>query len=381
MSLKVLQILQRSRIMKGECLMKKRIYYRMCKIFIYVLFILCVLASGWAKGKKQLQDEIPIQQKKTDLLAGQAIAVAYSGFRHGQHPDRGTGAVNPTDKEILEDLTILSRDSNFGLIRLYDSRDNTESVLELIDSNNINLKVMLGIWLSAEVSNHEGCPWLIQPIPQETLDANKVLNKLEIDNAIRLAKKYPNIVVAINVGNEALVNWTDHMVTQDSILAYVRKVKNMVSQPVTVADNYAWWIENGLPLVQEIDFFTVHSYPIWEGKDIDEGLAYTIENIQAVRKVFPKSKIVIGEAGWATIASEFGDRASEEKQQRYYNEITAWSAKMNITTFIFEAFDEDWKGNPDNPLGAEKHWGLFTVDRKAKLVMYERYHDLIPVKD
>ena len=42
---------------------------------------------------------------------------------------------------------------------------------------------------------------------------------------------------------------------------------------------------------------------------------------------------------------------------------------MNITTFFFEAFDEDWKGDANNMLGAEKHWGLFTVDRDAKQVM------------
>ena len=41
----------------------------------------------------------------------------------------------------------------------------------------------------------------------------------------------------------------------------------------------------------------------------------------------------------------------------------------NITVFFFEAFDEPWKGNPDNPLGAEKHWGLFNVDRTPKEVM------------
>ena len=30
------------------------------------------------------------------LLAGEVMAVAYSGFREGQHPDRGEGAANPT---------------------------------------------------------------------------------------------------------------------------------------------------------------------------------------------------------------------------------------------------------------------------------------------
>jgi hypothetical protein len=47
---------------------------------------------------------VPLQQKPDDLLGGFKQAVCYSGFRHGQHPDRGDGAVNPSGKEILEDL-------------------------------------------------------------------------------------------------------------------------------------------------------------------------------------------------------------------------------------------------------------------------------------
>ena len=53
---------------------------------------------------------------------------------------------------------------------------------------------------------------------------------------------------------------------------------------------------------------------------------------------------------------------------------------MNITTFFFEAFDEDWKGSPSKPLGAEKHWGLFTIDRKPKLAMRELYRDWTQAK-
>lgn len=46
----------------------------------------------------------------------------------------------------------------------------------------------------------------------------------------------------------------------------------------------------------------------------------------------------------------------------------SWAKEVNITTFFFEDFDEDWKGNSDNMMGAEKHWGLFTVDRQLKKV-------------
>ena len=47
------------------------------------------------------------KQKEGDLLAGEVMAMSYSGFREGQHPDRGDGAVNPSSEEILEDLRIL----------------------------------------------------------------------------------------------------------------------------------------------------------------------------------------------------------------------------------------------------------------------------------
>lgn len=313
--------------------------------------------------------KIEIKQTENDLLSGVTKAISYSGFRTGQHPDRGEGAINPTDAEVLEDLQIISKDSLFNLIRVYDSGENSEAVLRIIKENKLDIKVMLGIWLKAELSAHETCEWLTKPIAQEELDKNSIANQKEIQKGILLANQYSEIVVAVNVGNEALVEWNDHKVDTDSIISYVQKVQKAIQQPVTVADNYEWWAAKGQKLAKAVDFVSIHVYPVWEGKDIEEAMSYTIENVQKVRNALPDSKIVITEAGWATVASEFGERASEAKQEQYYNDLFAWSAKMNITTFFFEAFDEDWKGETANPLGAEKHWGLFTVDRKPKKVM------------
>ena len=98
------------------------------------------------------------------LLAGEVMAVAYSGYREGQHPDRGDGAVNPSDVQIREDLEILAA-HDFRLIRMYDSGENTRQTLEIIRQHDLPIKVLLGIWLDAEFSNHEGCAWLDEPIP------------------------------------------------------------------------------------------------------------------------------------------------------------------------------------------------------------------------
>jgi exo-beta-1,3-glucanase (GH17 family) len=302
------------------------------------------------------------------FLAGEVMAVAYSGFREGQHPDRGAGAVNPSAAEILEDLEILVA-HDFHLIRMYDAGENTRQTLELIREHALPMQVVVGIWLDAEFSNHEGCPWLSEPIPDEQLAANAVKNAAEVRRGIALANAFADIVVAVNVGNEALVEWNDHMVPLEQVIAYVRQVKDAIAQPVTVADNYVWWTEDGAVLAAEVDFLAVHTYPVWEGKTIDEGLSFTIENVDGVRAALPDKPLVVFEAGWATVASEFGERASEANQARYFAELRDWARAANTTVFFFEAFDEPWKGDPSNPLGAEKHWGLFTVDRTPKAVM------------
>lgn len=301
-------------------------------------------------------------------LDGQVMAVVYSGYRESQHPDRGDGAVNPTDAEILEDLEILV-ENGFDLIRLYDTGNSSSATLRLIREQNLPINVLLGVWLRAEVSNHEGCPWLDEAIPDNVLAANAALNEVELQRGIKLAREFENTVVAVNVGNEALVDWNDHMVPVDKVIEYVRAVKGAIIQPVTVADNYAWWIRDGAALAAELDFVGVHTYPAWENKTIDQALDYTIENIHGVQAALPDKPIAILEAGWASLASEFGERANEADQARYFRELKKWAEEASTTVFFFEAFDEPWKGNPNDPNGAEKHWGLFNVDRTPKKAM------------
>ncbi len=348
---------------------------RLFNLVILLIFSLNILGCNQnnklrseQEGKLKQATNVTVQTQD-NLLAGFHSAVCYSGYRSGQHPDRGNGAIHPSYEETLEDLKIISEKCNFELIRVYDCGENSETVLRVINDNNLKIKVLLGIWLRAELSNHETCAWLTDPIPEEILQQNKKLNLIEIEKGIKLSNEYKDIVIAVNVGNEALVDWNDHKVNTDTILSYVKKVKRSIEQEVTVADNYKWWADHGSALAKEVDFVSIHIYPVWESKDINEGLSYSIENINEVRKALPDAKIVITEAGWPSIASEFGERASEEKQQQYYSELMSWMKERNITTFWFEAFDEDWKGNPDDMLGAEKHWGLFSVDRKPKKVV------------
>ena len=309
-----------------------------------------------------------LPQLPSALIDEEHWALSYSGFRKGQHPDRGDGAKNPSETQIIEDLNILLKEG-FKLVRMYDCDSNTQMTLEVIKKYDMPMKVLLGIWLDAEISNHDGCSWLTDPIPDSNLVKNRINNEIEVHTCIELANKYKDIVVAVNVGNEALVSWNDHMMSEERVIQLVRKVKANIQQPVTVAETHYWWRDYGANLAKELDFLGVHIYPLWEGEGIENGMSFTIEGIEKVIQGLPDKKIAILEAGWATRANEFGYRASETNQKLYYDALKEWSQVNNVTVFFFEAFDEPWKGNENIPNAAEKNWGIYFENRLPKLVL------------
>jgi exo-beta-1,3-glucanase (GH17 family) len=299
-------------------------------------------------------------------------AICYSGYRHGQSPDT---QVYPSVAEIREDLNILKR--NWRSLRLYDCSLHAERVLEVIRTDRLDFQVMLGAYLGPEMNNF-GCPWG-GTYSEEALAASMKANQLELERLIDLARRYQDIVFSVAVGNEATVDWTDHFVPVQHMIDYVRRVRQSVVQPVTFCENYVPWQHKLRDLVAEVDFISVHTYPVWEYKHIHEALEYTKDNVQSVARLYPDKPIVITEAGWATNSNGRGinpEHSSQEMQAIYYADLMQWSQECGILIYVFEAFDEPWKGSPD-PMEPEKHWGLFTVDRRPKLVMQSLYPELI----
>ena len=297
-----------------------------------------------------------------------ANAICYSGYREGQNPGAG---VYPSYDEVKEDLLILAK--NWRYLRLYDCSPHAETVLAVISHEALDFKLMLGMDIAAEMSNPH-CPWGAD-FSDEVLDANRQHNVEEIDRAIVLANRYAEIVFSVSVGNEASVEWTDHMVPVESLIAHVRRIKAATKQPVTFCENYAPWTYKLEPLAAELDFISVHTYPAWEYRTMEDALEYTKQNYHSVVNHYPDKPVIITEAGWTTASNGRGIEpwnASEELQARYYEELLEWTTKEKVLTFVFEAFDEPWKGS-SHPEEPEKHWGLFNVERKPKLVMQELY--------
>src|SRR5690606_23730827 len=156
---------------------------------------------------------------RLDLLGTGVVprAISYSGYRHGQRP----GGPDPSYDQVAEDMHLLAR--HFDLIRVYGTGSHTETILEVLRGESLDIKMMLGVWLATE-------------------PAAQAANRAQVAEAIELANAYPDIIVAVSVGNEILVDWSDHRIHDvDVVIDYVRQVKAAVPQPVTVADNFAAW--------------------------------------------------------------------------------------------------------------------------------------------
>lgn len=293
-----------------------------------------------------------------------AKAICYSGFRDGQQP----GGNYPSYDEVKEDLLLLQ--GKWKYLRLYDCDKHAATVLEVISNEKFDFQLLLGAFIEAEMNNF-GCPWGGGVYTEDELERNAKSNLQKMHTLIEWANNYNDIVFALSVGNEACVDWTDHYVPENKVIEYAKLIKANAKQPVTFCENYVPWLGKLKNLVEELDFISIHTYPVWEYKHIHEAIDYTQSNYDSVKNLYPNKPIVITEAGWATNSNGRGinpENVSEENQKMYYEDLMQWSEKNNVLSFFFEAFDESWKGS-NEPYEPEKHWGVYKIDRTPKLIM------------
>ncbi len=298
------------------------------------------------------------------LLDGKWIGngVSYGAYREGQSP----GGAQPFEEELAEDLSLVSK--HWSLIRMYGSREVSEDVLKIIHEKKLPIRVMLGAWITSETES-------------ETLGARvahvaKQSNQDEVAEVIRLANAYPDEVIAVNVGNETQVYWSDHITQPETLIRYIREVREATQVPVTTADDFNFWNKPESKLVaQGVDFIVLHVHAMWAGLEPPNAMEWTERIYAEICEYHPDKTVVIGEAGWATQVHNEGEqaklikgKAGEAEQQLYYQQFTDWARKNKICTFYFEAFDESWKGGP-HPDEVEKHWGVFHANRKPKAAL------------
>jgi len=287
-------------------------------------------------------------------------AICYGPHRDGQRP----GGPSPSVDQIREDLHLMQ--PHWNLLRNYGSTGVAETLLTVIRADSLDMKVMLGVWIDVEERTSDD--GTIERFP-EAMEANAQ----EVAAAIRLANAFPDIVIAVCVGNETQVSWSAHRSPLPILIDHLRTVRAGVSVPVTVADDFNFWNKpESVVLDQEVDFITMHAHPMWNGLQLDDALPWVEDQLAVVQAMHPDQSLVLGETGWATSVHDEGEQSrlikgepGEEQQKVFYDRVRSWAATRQFTVFFFEAFDENWKGGA-HPSEVEKHWGLFNADRSPK---------------
>ena len=367
-----------------------------CVVFASLIFLFSCEQQG-----------VDSMEKTASMILGNPMypAISYGGYRER------TRDVQPSIDDAKEDMRILHA-AGFRILRTYDTHlDLAKNTLEAIkqiktEDPSFEMYVMLGAWITAANPNTDN---VIHN--QEDYD----FNKYEIDETVRLANLYPDIVKVIAVGNEAMVHWaTSYFVTPDIILKWVNylqglKKTNQLPENlwITSSDDFSSWGGGGAEyhtnelneLIQAVDFISMHTYPFhnthynpyfWQygdttdqEKQINELMLnaknFAKNQFLAVRKYIDsidKTKSIhIGETGWATVDTYLygttGSRAADEyKQAIYFKHMQDLCTELSISCFYFSAFDEPWKDYA-NIDGSENHFGLFTVDGRAKYALWE----------
>ncbi len=386
---------------------------------IYLTLIMVGLMSSCASDSIKNEDKMI---KAEDILGNSSYkAICYSGYRNK------TRNLNdePTIPEIKVDLKLLHA-LGFRIIRTYQSkmfphsRNTLQAIKELKQADsNFEMYMMLGAWIECEGAFSDSVNHDVENYEQ---------NKSEIDEAIRLAQEYPEIVKIIAAGNESMVHWAQtYFVKPAVVLNWVnylqeKKEKGALHKDVwiTSSDNFASWgggsadyyNEVLIDLIKAVDYVSIHTYPFhdthynpefWQQDSIvidtkdKERLAKKVmkatagyaqnqyESVKAYLKSIDVVKpIHIGESGWASVSNDnYGDpgsgAADEFKQKLYFDLMTMWTEKENVSCFYFEAFDEPWK-DAKNSNGSENHFGFFTVDGQAKYIIWEEVNNSLKTK-
>ncbi|KPM30671.1 Exo-beta-1,3-glucanase [Croceitalea dokdonensis DOKDO 023] len=386
--------------------MKKNLVILSC----IVLGLVALSCKQDAKLEHKTNDLINSKELTAKDILGNPdfLAMSYGGYRDHDH------GVEPTLSEIKEDMKILHA-MGVRMLRTYKvhlphAANVLQAISELKASDaNFEMYVMLGAWIDCKNAWTE-----LEPDHNQESKRNAV----EIKETVRLAKKYPDIVKAIAVGNEAMVKWaTSYYVQPGIILKWVNHLQALKRDGqlpkhlwITSSDNFASWGGGGTEyhvqdlnnLIKAVDFLSIHTYPMhdthynpsfWGTMPNEQGLADTdkikaamlrakeyaifqYKGVQAyVASLGLNKPIHIGETGWASFSTGFyganGSKATDEyKEALYYGHMRDWTRLEGISCFYFEAFDEPWKGG-ENPGDSEKHFGLFTVDGKAKYALWE----------
>lgn len=261
----------------------------------------------------------------------------------------GGVAAQASDASIEADLIALQPWFD-GLIT-YGARNGTERVPAIAQALGFRA-VIQGVW---------------NPFDQE-----------EIGFALDAAYRHPDIVLGLSLGNEVVLSKRGSWAQLSEGLKALRRPAQGL--PLSTTEPFHLFLneEGALGTLAEMDFLLANVHPIFENWFFDAEAENWAEFVSRVSDILARrfeGPLIVKETGVPSGPLESG--YSEGMQRDFYRSLEARLPPSRDRAFAyFSAFDLPWAALQTSPISGqsyphEAHWGFFTAERDAKLVVDE----------
>ena len=262
------------------------------------------------------------------------------------------GHVTPADPEsIRADLSVLR--PKFDALITYGALHGAESIATVAAALKFRA-LIIGVWNPAD-------------------DA-------ELAAAMTAARRYPQLVVGLSLGNEMLFSRRTDAAALAALIARVRT--QLPGTPLSMTEPFHIYHQREVaPLLGQLDFLLVNAHPVfqpWFQQTTNGNAAQFVVNVLAEVAPLACGPILVKETGVPTAPLSAG--FSEARQASFYRELRARLAPNADRAFgYFAAFDAPWRaydaiavpGAAPGIHPEEAHWGLYDAQRRPKLAARE----------
>ena len=300
---------------------------------IAVLLSSCALVLAWwfLRGVEVSLPSVSSPQSQ------QIPCVSYSPFRHPDiNPFNYLAEVTPA--QIRADLALLK--TRTDCIRTYGLTQGLDAVPAV--AKELGMRVRLGVWLARDAAQ----------------------NQAQLMQGLALAKRYPEVIDLLIVGNEVLLR---KELTAPQLAEILSQAQALSPVPITYADVWEFWQRHS-ELAKHVDLVTVHILPYWEDKPVAvrDAAKHVQEVGRKMQQFFAGKPVWIGETGWPAAGRQRdGAVPGRVEQSAFMRDLMLLRPAIAQDFNVIEAFDQPWKRSFEGAMGG--YWGLFDAQGQARV--------------
>ena len=204
-------------------------------------------------------------------------------------------------------------------------------------------------------------------------------DEVQLDAALQAARRFPQLVVGISLGNEVLFAHRSDPAVLMALIARVRarapEVALSTSEPFHVFD-----APGAAALLAQLDFLLPIVHPVFQPwfRDAPDGTAAQfVVNVLGKLSPLACGPMLVKETGVPTAPESVG--FSEARQAAFYRELRGVLPPSRTQAFAyFAAYDAPWRAYDATGVPAaqavhpeEAHWGLYDEERRPKAAARE----------